>query len=274
VTPGVPQNVQTSVVGNTINVTWQPPATGSPVSTYIVHAGTAPGASNIYSGAVGAVTSVSSPIPNGTYYIRVAAQNLSGTGPASADVVAQVGVPPGAPRNAVATASGGVISLSWTAPLSGGAVSTYIVQAGTASGASNVFNGAVGAGTAVSGAVPPGTYFLRVLAQGGGGISGPSNEVSVAVGPACTAPSAPVLNGGRSGNVVTIGWSTPPGGPVTSYTVLAGSSAGASNVFSGSVGLTNMVSAAVASGPYFIRVVANTACGSSAPSNEVLVSVP
>jgi len=274
VVPGVPQNVQAIVVGNTISVTWQAPATGSAVSTYLVRAGTAPGASNVFNGGVGTVTSVSSPIPNGTYYIRVAAQNLSGTGPASADVVAQVGLPPGPPQNAVATASGGVISLSWTPPVSGGAVSTYIVQAGTASGASNVFNAAVGAGTAVSGAVAPGTYFLRVLAQGAGGFSPASNEVSVSVGPACTAPSAPVLSGSRSGNVISIGWSTPPGGPVTSYTVLAGSSAGASNVFGGSVGLTNTVSAAVASGPYFIRVVANTACGSSAPSNEVLVNVP
>ena len=247
---------------------------GSAVSNYIIQAGTAPGASNIYSGGVGAVTSVSSPIPNGTYYIRVAAQNLAGVGPVSADVVAQVGLPPGPPQNAVATASGGVITLSWTPPASGGAVSTYIVQAGTASGAANVFNGAVGAGTAVSGAVAPGTYYLRVLAQGAGGTSAPSNETSVSVGAACTTPSAPVLSGSRSGNVVTIAWSTPPGGPITGYTVVAGSAAGASDVFSGSVGLTNTVSAEVASGPYFIRVVANAACGSGAASNEVLVTVP
>ena len=152
----------------------------------------------------------------------MAAQNLAGVGPVSADVVAQVGLPPGPPQNAVATASGGVITLSWTPPASGGAVSTYIVQAGTASGAANVFNGAVGAGTAVSGAVPPGTYFLRVLAQGAGGTSAPSNETSVSVGAACTTPSAPALSGSRSGNVVTIAWSTPPGGPVTGYTVVAG----------------------------------------------------
>ena len=42
----------------------------------------------------------------------------------------------------------------------------------------------------------------------------------------------------------------------------------------GSVGLTNTVSASVASRSYFIRVVANAACGSGAASNEVLVSVP
>jgi hypothetical protein len=271
--PGVPQNVQAAVVGNTISVSWQPPS-GSAVLTYIVQAGTAPGASNIYRGGVGLVTTVSSPIANGTYYIRVAAQNLAGTGPASADVVAQVGLPPGPPQNVVATASGGVITLSWAPPISGGAVSNYIVQAGTASGAANLFNGAVGAVTVVSGAVAPGTYFLRVLAQGAGGTSIPSNETSVSVGPACTTPSAPVLSGSRSGNVVAIAWSTPPGGPVTGYTVIAGSAAGASNLFNGSVGLTNAVSASVASGSYFIRVVANAACGSGAASNELLVSVP
>ncbi|HTM33142.1 MAG TPA: M12 family metallo-peptidase [Vicinamibacterales bacterium] len=271
--PGVPQNVQAAVVGNTISVSWQPPS-GSTVLTYIVQAGTAPGASNIYRGGVGLVTTVSSPIANGTYYIRVAAQNLAGTGPASADVVAQVGLPPGPPQNVVAMASGGVITLSWAPPVSGGAVSNYIVQAGTASGAANLFNGGVGAVTAVSGAVAPGAYFLRVLAQGAGGTSIPSNETSVSVGPACTTPSAPVLTGSRSGNVVTIDWSTPPGGPVTGYTVIAGSAAGASNLFNGSVGLTNTVSAPVASGSYFIRVVANAVCGSGAVSNEVLVSVP
>jgi hypothetical protein len=274
VVPGVPRNVQATVVNNTITVSWQPPASGAPVSNYVVQAGTAPGAANVYSGGVGTATSVSSPIPNGTYYLRVYGLNASGTGPLSADIVAQVGLPPGPPRNAAATASAGVITLTWLPPVSGGTVSRYIVQAGTASGASNVFNAAVGAGTAVSGAVPAGTYFLRVLAQSSGGISAASNEVSVSVGPACTAPSAPVLTGSRSGNVISIAWSTPPGGPVTSYSVLAGSSAGASNIFSGSVGLTNAVSATVGSGPYFIRVVANTACGSSAPSNEVLVSVP
>jgi hypothetical protein len=205
---------------------------------------------------------------------RVAAQNLAGVGPVSADVVAQVGLPPGPPQNAVATAAAGVITLSWAAPASGSAVSTYIVQAGTASGAANVFNGAVGAGTTVSGAVPPGTYFLRVLAQGPGGTGTPSNETSVSVGSACTTPSAPALSGSGSGNVVTIGWSTPAGGPVTGYTVVAGSASGASDLFNGGVGLTNTVSASVASGPYFIRVLANSACGASVPSNEVLVSVP
>jgi peptidyl-Asp metalloendopeptidase len=272
--PSAPLNLQASVAGNTITVSWQAPAQGTPIATYIVRAGTGPGLSNVYDGAVGGVTAVSSPIANGTYYIRVLAQNATGTGPATADVMATVGVPPGVPQNVVASAAGGTITLSWSPPASGGAVSTYLVQAGTAPGSANIFNGAVGAVTTVSGPVGPGTYYLRVLAQGPGGTSAPSSDASVTVGPSCTVPAAPALSGGQSGGVITITWGTPSGGPVTSYTVRAGSGSGQSNLYNSGVGLTNTVSAGVGAGSYFIRVLANSACGSSAESNEALVTVP
>lgn len=272
--PTVPLNLQATVVGNTITVSWQPPAQGPPLFTYIVRAGSAPGLSDVYNAPVGNVTTVTSSIPNGTYYIRVLAQNATGVGPATADVIATVGVPPGTPQNVVATASAGTIVLNWSPPAVGGAVSTYIVQAGTSPGASNLFNGAVGAVTSASGAVGPGTYYLRVLAQGPGGISAPSSEASVTVGPACTVPAAPTLTGSLSGNVLTITWTTPAGGPVSGYTVRAGSASALSNVYNGEVGLTNTASAAVGPGNYYIRVLANAACGNGPESNEVLVAVP
>jgi hypothetical protein len=272
--PSAPQNLQASVVGTTLTLSWQAPAQGTPVSTYIVRAGTGPGLSNVYDGPVGTATTVTSPVANGTYHIRVLAQNATGVGPATADVVATVGVPPGAPQSVVASATGGVVTLSWAAAAGGGAVSTYIVQVGTAPGLSNVFSGAVGAATTVSGAVGPGTYYLRVLAQGPGGTSDPSTEVSVTVGPSCTVPAVPVLTGGLSGAVITISWGTPSGGPVTGYTVRAGSASGQSNLYNSAVGLTNTVSAGVGAGSYFIRVLADSACGSSAESNEVVITVP
>ncbi|MDH4065795.1 MAG: M12 family metallo-peptidase, partial [Acidobacteriota bacterium] len=242
--PSAPQNLQATVVGNTITVTWQAPAQGGAISAYVVQAGTGAGLSDVFNGSVGAVTTVSSPIANGTYYIRVLAQNSLGAGPATADVVATVGAPPGPPENVVASTAGGTIFLSWSPPVSGGAVSTYIVQAGTAPSLANVFNGAVGAGTAVSGPVGPGTYYLRVLAQGPGGTSSPSAETSVTVGPSCTVPAAPVLSGSQSGGVITINWSTPVGGPVAAYTVRAGTGPGLNNLYDSSVGLTNGLSAA------------------------------
>jgi len=272
--PSAPQNLQASVVGNTLTLSWQAPAQGTPISSYVVRAGTGPGLSNVYDGPVGGATTVSSPIASGTYHIRVLAQNATGMGPATADVVATVGAPPAVPHSVVASATGGVVTLSWAPAGGGGPVSTYIVQVGSAPGWSNVFSGAVGAVTTVSGGVGPGTYYLRVLAQGPGGTSAPSAEASVTVGPSCTVPAAPVLTGGLSGGVVTINWGTPSGGPVTGYTVRAGSASGQRNLYDSGVGLTNAVSAGVGAGSYFIRVLANSACGSSAESNEVPITVP
>jgi hypothetical protein len=272
--PSAPQNIQADIVGNIITVRWQAPAIGGPVSTYILRAGTGAGLSNVFNGAVGAVTSVSSPIVNGTYFIRVLAQNAAGVGPATPDVSVTVGAPPGPPRAPVVSVSGSRITFSWSAPNTGGAVTTYIVQAGTGPGLANVFNGAVGTATSVSGVVGPGTYYLRVIAQGPGGASAPSGEVTATVAPSCTVPQAPVLSGGRSGNVITISWTMPSGGPVTGFTVRAGSGSGQFNLYNAPVGMTNGVSAAVGSGNYFIRVAAQSACGAGPESNEVLVQVP
>lgn len=93
--PSVPQSVTGSAAGNTITVNWQAPATGAPITNYVVRAGTAPGGSNFFYGSVGAVTSVSATVASGTYYVSVAAQNATGYGPASTEikVVAGVAVP-------------------------------------------------------------------------------------------------------------------------------------------------------------------------------------
>ncbi|HUU34497.1 MAG TPA: zinc-dependent metalloprotease family protein [Vicinamibacterales bacterium] len=272
--PSAPQNLQATVAGNNLAISWQAPAQGAPITGYILQAGTAAGLSNLYNGPIGNVTSVAGPVANGTYYFRVLAQNALGTGPATPDVAATVGAPPGPPQNFVATANAGTVFLSWAPPVSGGTVSTYILQAGSGPGLSNLFNGAVGPGTAISGPVAAGTYFLRVLAQGPGGTSPPSAEMSVTVGSACTVPAAPVLSGGQAGGVVTINWTTPAGGPVTGYTLRAGSSSGASNLYNAGVGLINGGSAPLASGSYYFGVIADAACGSSGQSNELLVVVP
>jgi hypothetical protein len=55
------------------------------------------------------------------------------------------------------------------------------VQAGSSSGASNLATLSIGTSTAVSALAPPGTYFVRVLAQNACGVSGASNEIVVTV---------------------------------------------------------------------------------------------
>jgi hypothetical protein len=273
--PAAPQNLAATVSGNLVSLSWQPPPTGVPTA-YLLHVGTAPGAANLFAGSAGLTTAVSAPLPTGVYYARVYATNGAGTGPASSEVMVSVGTspPPGAPQGLAGAVSGSTVSVAWAPPLSGGEVTSYVAQVGTSPGAANVLNAAVGPITAASGRLGPGTYYIRVLAQNAAGLGAASNEIALTVGPSCTVPAAPVLTGWTSGGAITIQWTTPPGGPVSGYTVQAGTVSGASNLFNASVGLVNSVSAPVGPGPYFIRVLADTACGTGPASNQVSVTVP
>ena len=187
---------------------------------------------------------------------------------------------PGAPVNLVASANGSTVSLTWSPPITGGPVSSYVLEAGLSPGASNVTvidTGSI-ATSLVAGGVPSGTYFIRVKAKNAAGTSAASNEVAVVVGgpPAgcTTAPSPPSgLVGAVSGNTVSLTW-IGPAGIVSSYVLEAGSSSGASNLATLSLGAQTSVTAAAPSGTYFVRVRAQNACGTSGASNEVVVTVP
>lgn len=269
--PSAPLNLQATAVGNQLTVSWAPPATGVPIASYQVQAGSGPGLSNVFSGDIGPGTAVSAPVPNGSYHLRVAARNAAGLGPATADVAVNVGAAaPGAPLSLNAVVAGSRLTVNWSAPSSGGAVSTYVLQAGSASGLANIFNGSVGLATSIAADVPPGTYYLRTFAQGPGGTSPASNEAVASV--FCPVPTAPVLTGAKAGNVISVSWTATSG--AASYTLRAGSSTAASNVFNASVGLTTAVSAPVGNGVYFIRVHADSACGQSVASNEVAIAIP
>lgn len=88
-------------------------------------------------------------------------------------------VPNAAPPSGLQfTVVGGLVSLTWQSSPN---AREYFVEAGTAPGLSNVFNGSVGAQTSISGVVPRGRYYARVRARDVGGISGPSEEVVIDV---------------------------------------------------------------------------------------------
>ena len=124
--------------------------------------------------------------------------------------------------------------------------------------------------------VPGGTYYVRVRGVGPDGLPGPaSNEITVRVGACAAAPGPPTgFSAQVSGNQVTLSRIPPAGGNgVSSYIVEAGSSTGASDLTAGDTGsvATSYDATAVGPGTYFVRVRARTACGASAPSNEVTV---
>ena len=72
------------------------------------------------------------------------------------------------------------VSLTWTPPASGDAPTMYVVEAGSAPGASNVGN-YVSSTASFSTDAPPGTYYGRVRAQNACGSSEPSSEIEVKV---------------------------------------------------------------------------------------------
>ena len=253
---------------------------GGIVQQYRIDAGSRPGAADVASIRVDpSVTSFSAIIGgNALFYIRVYATNFQTSSPPSNEIVVVVGTPtapPDPPAGLAASASGSTVTLTWNAPATGGPPSSYIIEAGSSPGLSNLadFSTGTAATTYVAGGVGAGAYSIRVRSSNAGGVSGPSNEVLLLVG-TCAPPSPPASLGAFvNAPNVTLGWVASIG--ATSYQLQVGSRAGVSDLLD-----TDLQSAAtslrafnVAPGTYFVRVRGNNGCGQSAASNEVVVVI-
>jgi hypothetical protein len=280
--PGPPTALTATVNGSVVTLTWNAPTTGGLATSYVIEAGSSSGGSNlaVFDTGNDSTSFVAAGVPNGIYYVRVRARNAGGTSVPSNEVVVVVGTtvnPPGPPTNLVVSVVNNTVNLSWTAPATGGTVTSYLLEAGDAPSASNLAT--FDTGNTATGftafAVPPGTYFVRVRARNAAGTSAASNEVVILVGVCSAPPSAPSpLSVVVAGNVVTLNW-TAPSGPVTTYVIEAGSQPGAidlANVATGNT--TTSLGATATRGTYFVRVRARNGCGTSAPSNEVVITIP
>jgi predicted phage tail protein len=265
-----------------VTLNWNAPTTGGLATSYVIEAGSSSGSSNlaVFDTGNDLTSFVAGGVPNGIYYVRVRARNAGGTSPPSNEVVVVVGTainPPGPPTNLVVSVVNNSVNLSWTAPTTGGAVTSYVLEAGDAPGGSNLAT--FDTGNTATGftafAVPTGTYFVRVRARNAAGTSTASNEVVILVGVCSAPPSAPSpLTFVVAGNSITLNW-TAPGGQVTTYVIEAGSQSGAVDLANVATGNTNTSLVATAtSGTYFVRVRARNMCGTSGPSNEVVITIP
>ncbi len=184
--------------------------------------------------------------------------------------------PPNTPTNFTATAALSTVSLAWTPADAGGTAQRYLLDVGTAPGASNL--GSVtypGSTTSVAVAgVPAGTYYLRLRAQNAIGTSAASPERSVTVG-ACAAPGAPgTLTGTSNAALVNLQWSAPATGLAQGYRFSVGSGPGLSNLSVVDLPASPTALAGLAPyGTYFVRVQATNVCGASVPSNEIMLVV-
>lgn len=176
---------------------------------------------------------------------------------------------PTAPTNLAASVSGLNATFTWTA--AGNAPTQYFLQAGLAPGQTFV-EFPVGLTTTMPASGPAGTYYVRVVAANAEGRSPASNEVIVTLGGGgCAVPTAPVnLRAIIRGSEGFIFWNRPLVGPATSYVLQAGTTPGTTFTQVPTGGLT--LNTNIASGTYYLRVVATNACGTSAPSNELTVT--
>jgi murein DD-endopeptidase MepM/ murein hydrolase activator NlpD len=176
----------TATAGGLVTLTWTPPAGAGPF-TYIIEAGSGPGLANLATVPVTTSTVSFAGVPSGTYYLRVRASDARGTSVPSNEAALVVGAgggAPGVPRNFVATVpAAGTIALTWDAPSIGSAVTGYLLEAGTTSGAANLGQFPVGNRTSYTApGVPFGTYYLRLRATNAFGTSPATAEVSLTVG--------------------------------------------------------------------------------------------
>jgi hypothetical protein len=177
--PLAPTGLTGSAANGVIALGWTPPATGCVPTGYLIRAGTGPGLADIGVVPVGAVTSLSAPVPARTYYVAVLAQNAAGLSPPSnevAVVVTSACTIPAAPANFTATSALDVVTLSWQPPP--GAVTRYRLEIGSVSGGTDLGVAPIVAPGLQAAGVQRGTYYLRVRAENACGI-GPATAERV-----------------------------------------------------------------------------------------------
>ena len=188
--PGRPAQFGAVFSGRSVTLSWGAPATGDPVTNYVLEGGSAHGLADYGRLDVGMATSFAiDGVPDGTFWLRLRAANNAGTGPATADLALVVrpsggcvGLPT-APVQHAPGVTGAMVTLSWTPPSEGVTPLSYVLVAGSAPGLSNVAVLDLGSpATSVSGPVAAGTYFVRLAARSSCGVGVLSNEVPLVVG--------------------------------------------------------------------------------------------
>jgi hypothetical protein len=280
--PGAPTNFRASVASGTAQFSWTAPTPGTTgvATSYVIDAGVTPGGT-VVSFPVAATSHTLSGVPPGVYYVRVRAINAFGSSPPSTEVTLAIGAGlnglPEAPTAVTAFMSGGRLTLTWSAGASGGPASSFLVEAGSVSGAANIATLPVAGRSFTFVPVPNGFYFLRVRAANSAGVSPPSAEVMIVVGSVASPPGAPTFTSHSvAGSTVTLSWQAPTFGTATSYRIEAGSATGLANLAVANTGNTNLTAtfSGVPPGTFYVRIRAVNGLGASVVSNERTVVVP
>ena len=95
VIPGPPTGLQAALTPGGVSLQWNAPSVGGVPTGYTLLVGSAAGQLNIGVFQLGPATSLSSPAPAGTYFVRVVAVNACGSSAPSTEVFFTIGAPAG-----------------------------------------------------------------------------------------------------------------------------------------------------------------------------------
>jgi len=277
--PGAPYYLTATVNGSAVSLSWYEPYLGGEATSFILEAGLSPGATFVQLH-TDAPQYVAAGVGPGRYFVRVRAVNAYGVGPASDELIVTVssaGAPPVAvPVNVVGWMSGPRLTLTWGAPSPATDLTGYLVEAGSATGVTDIASIGVNARALTLIPVPAGYYFVRVRAMNARGLGPASHEVLINSGAVAAPPGPPRdLVSRITGSTVTIEWDPPVGEVPTAYVLRAGSAPGLANLAQASSGANerSLAFGGVPVGVYYVRVHAVGALGTGPPSAEVTVIV-
>ena len=213
--------------GSLVDLAWSDPLAAGSSAPYRVEFIPSPplaGRSTITVDVAGS-TFTATTLALGSWVARVRAVTPTSLGPPSNDFAFTLTGAPSRPLNFDVDVSGNNLTFTWNPPAAG-AVSEYVLEAGTVAGASNLVVRNIGLTQSFAAAAPNGTYFTRIRAVNAVGMSSPSSELSFSTG--VTPPGAPRnLRVSVSGSSVLISWDTPAGGGVPGgYLLEAGTARG------------------------------------------------
>jgi len=275
IAPGTPTSFKASVSGNAVTLGWGLAATGGAPTGYRIWVGNSTAWEVVNGMTLGNVLSASGTLASGTYYARVAAFNDVGESTASPVIRFRIGAKkvPNRPTGFTGSLDGSVAVLSWAAPLSDGedAPTGYVIEAGSASGRSDLAVLPIGNQSRYQAAVPPGIYYVRIRAVNALGLGEASPEVVLQYGAGPGAPGELLEDG--AGSTVQFSWRAPGTGDIAaSYVIEAGSGPGLADLAVLRVGEATSFVTTAPPGTYYVRVRGVSANGTAgAASNEVIV---
>ena len=290
--PTAPRSLSASVNSTTVTLTWSAPSDngGETVSyeyrygsTWYV-AGTTT-SKKVYNRTVGT-----------TYTFEVRAKNSAGAGPASNRASITIPIPPPpAPSGLSATAGNNSVDLSWTAPVdrlpsnSADDVTDYEYRYDTDNDGSWRHWRSLGS-TATADTITQltngTTYAFEVRAKNRGGVSDPSNRVTVTLQPDGRVPGAPTsLTASMSGEYVYLSWTAPSDTgtePIDDYEFQSDTDNDGTwsrwvSTSPDGTGNTNTyvyLSSALPGNTYAYYVRARNSVGTSLASNKVVITIP